>query len=105
MSAPIAIAAIGGRPTRGISGTSSERADDVATLNIAGDSAGTKNGCSEFSMPMNAAASATSVRNGSMMRVSRIVSSSLPGHAAVVVGEHRHERLREDDPDARPAAR
>ena len=40
----------------------------VATLNIAGDSAGTKKWPSAFSMPMNTAASATSVRNGAMMR-------------------------------------
>ena len=30
-------------------------------------------------MPMNATATATSVRNGNMMRVSVIVSSILPG--------------------------
>ena len=79
MSTPIAIAVIGGRPTRGISGTSSIAHRMLATLNIAGDSAGTKNRFSEFSIPMNAAATATSVRNGSMTRVSRTVNSSLPG--------------------------
>ena len=54
----------------------------VPTLNIAGDSAGMKNRCSEFSMPMRAAATATSVRNGNITRVSETVSSSLPGTAA-----------------------
>ena len=54
----------------------------VATLNIAGDSAGTKKWPSAFSMPMNTAASATSVRNGSMIRAISTVSSNLPGTAA-----------------------
>ena len=49
------------------------------TLNIAGDTAGMKKWCSALAIPMNAAASATNVRNGSMMRVSVTVSSSLPG--------------------------
>ena len=51
----------------------------VPTLNIAGDSAGTKNFRKEFSIPMQAAASATSVRNGSITRASETASSSLPG--------------------------
>ena len=50
-----------------------------ATLNIAGDSAGTKNTLRELSIPMQAAASATSSRNGATMRVSTTVSSNLPG--------------------------
>ncbi len=53
-----------------------------STLNIAGEKAGMKNRRRAFSMPMNAAASATSVRNGSVMRVRVAVSSSLPGTAA-----------------------
>ena len=40
------------------------------TLNMAGDMAGTKNLRSEFSMPMNAAATAISMRNGMLTRVS-----------------------------------
>jgi hypothetical protein len=82
ISAPIAIAVIGGTPNRGITGTSSTAQTIVAMLNIAGASAGTKNRFSEFNMPIKTAATATSVRNGSMMRVSRMVSSSLPGTAA-----------------------
>ena len=96
----MAIAVIGGRPTCGISGTSRIALRMLATLNIAGDSAGTKNRLSEFSMPMNAAAIAISVRKGSMILVSRIVSCSLPGYLAVVLGEHRDERFREDEPCA-----
>ena len=42
--------------------------DIDATLNIAGDSAGTKNTFSEFSIPMQAAATATSIRNGAISR-------------------------------------
>ena len=54
----------------------------VATLNIAGDSAGMKNRRSEFSMPIIATATATVARNGSMMRVNWVVSSSFPGVSA-----------------------
>ena len=71
----------------------------VATLNIAGDSAGMKNRCSEFSMPMNAAASATNVRNGSMIRVRNTVSSSLPGTSRYAPAKSADERLGEDDPE------
>ena len=46
---------------------------------MAGDNAGVKNRCNEFSMPINAAAIATRLRKGSMMRVSVVASSSLPG--------------------------
>ncbi len=54
----------------------------LATLNRAGASAGRKYRSSEFSMPMQAAANATSVRNGSITRVSSTVSSNLPGTSA-----------------------
>ena len=54
----------------------------MATLNIAGDNAGTKNRRSELSMPIIATATATVPRNGSMMRVSSVVSSSFPGVSA-----------------------
>ena len=82
MITPIAIAMIRGSPTAGMTGTRRTAQAIVATLNIAGDSAGTKNLCSEFNIPMNAAAIATQVRNGSMMRVRKTVSSSLPGTSA-----------------------
>ena len=52
------------------------------TLYIAGANAGMKNRCRAFSMPMNAAATAISSRNGMLIRVSAIVSSSLPGTSA-----------------------
>ena len=82
MSTPMAIAVMGARPSRGMTGTSRIAHRMLATLNIAGDSAGTKKRSSELSMPISAAATATSVRKGSMIRVSRIVSSSLPGTLA-----------------------
>ena len=41
----------------------------TATLNIAGDSAGMKKWPSELSIPINTAATATSVRNGNTIRV------------------------------------
>ena len=53
-----------------------------ATLNIAGASAGTKKRPSAFSMPIAATATATSGRNGNISRVSRTVSSNLPGTCA-----------------------
>ena len=71
-----------GSPMRGMTGTSPIVHRIDPTLNIAGETAGIKNRCSEFSMPISAAASATIVRNGNMMRVSITVSSSLPGTAA-----------------------
>ena len=54
----------------------------LQTLNTAGASAGTKYRSSEFSMPIAAAASATSIRNGIITRVSTTVSSIFPGTAA-----------------------
>ena len=54
----------------------------LATLNKAGANAGRKYRSSEFSMPMHAAASATSARKGSITRVSATVSSNLPGTSA-----------------------
>ncbi len=64
-----------------MSGTIATAEKIDATLNIAGDTAGMKNRCSAFSMPISATATATVVRKGSMMRVSRVVSASLPGTA------------------------
>ena len=91
---------IGARPNRGISGTSAKALKIVATLNIAGDSAGTKNRRSEFSIPIIAAATASMVRNGSMIRVSWVVSSSLPGTRRELPGRARMRDLRrEDDPE------
>ena len=81
-SVPIAIAMIGGKPRASITGTSATAHRIVATLNIAGDSDGMKNRCSEFSIPIIATATATVVRNGSITRVSSVVSSSLPGTSA-----------------------
>ena len=75
----MAMAVMAGRPRPGISGTRRIAHTMFATLNIAGDSAGMKKRCSEFSIPMTAAASATNVRNGSINRVRNTVSSSLPG--------------------------
>ncbi len=51
-------------------------------MNIAGESAGRKNRCSAFNIPITATATATVVRNGIMIRVSWVVSSSLPSIAA-----------------------
>ena len=62
-----------------MSGTRANAQTIVATLYIAGDSAGMKNRCSELSIPIHAAATATNERNGSMIRVSSTVSSSFPG--------------------------
>ena len=75
----MAMPAIGGRPIDGISGTSRNAHRIVATLNIAGESAGRKNRWSAFNIPITATATATVVRNGIMIRVSWVVSSSLPG--------------------------
>ena len=73
---------MGGQPSRGIHGTMANAAATVATLNIAGASAGTKKRCSEFSIPIIATLTATAPMNGSMIRSSIVVSSSLPGTAA-----------------------
>ena len=54
----------------------------VTTLNSAGESAGTPKRSSAFSIPIATAAKDTSGRNGIMTRVSRTVSSALPGLAA-----------------------
>ena len=51
----------------------------TSSMGMAGDSAGMKNLSRAFSMPMTAAATATSVRNGNMIRVRVTVSSNLPG--------------------------
>ena len=65
----IATRLIGARPRLGARGMNTTEMAITATLNIAGDSAGTKKCPSEFSMPINAAANAAMVRNGSMRRV------------------------------------
>ena len=51
-------------------------------MNIAGESAGRKNRCNAFNIPITATATATVVRNGIMIRVSCVVSASFPGTAA-----------------------
>ena len=51
----------------------------LPTLNITDDSAGMPNLRQAFSTPMACAASATSSRNGNMMRLRRTASSYLPG--------------------------
>ena len=71
-----------GHPSIGITGARPRVQAIEPTLNIAGEIAGMKNRCSEFSMPISAAATATSMRNGNITRVSVVVSSSLPGTAA-----------------------
>ncbi len=68
-----------GQPSRGINGTSVKAESTVAMLNIAGDRAGMKKRPSALSMPIITTASAIIVRNGSMMRVSSVVSSNFPG--------------------------
>ncbi len=75
----IATIVIGCTPSFGAKGISVTDMMMPATLNIAGDSAGTKKCPREFSIPMNTAATATSVRNGVTMRARKIVSSSFPG--------------------------
>ena len=103
-SVPIAIPMIGGSPRRGITGTSTNAHAIVATLNIAGDRAGMKNRRSELSMPIIATDAATVVRNGSIILVSVVVNSSLPGVAAnrgairLVIGPGK------DDPEDHQAA-
>ena len=69
----------------------------MATLNIAGDSAGMKKRCSALSIAIRTAAVVTSARNGNMMRVSRIVSSIFPGTLRNPEAYSSHERLGEDD--------
>ena len=59
---------MGRMPSEGANGMSATAITIVATLNIAGESAGMKKWPSAFSIPMNTAATATSVRNGAMMR-------------------------------------
>ena len=56
-------------------------------------------------MPIAAAATATIVRNGSITRVSWIVSSSLPGTLAKSPAYDVDERPREDDAERRRARR
>ncbi len=63
---PAAIATIGSMPRRGASGTKITAHAIVATLNIAGDSAGTKKRCSALSIAISTAATATIPRNGNI---------------------------------------
>ena len=78
----MAMAVIAGSPKRSMIGITANAHTIVATLNIAGESAGMKNRRSEFSIPIMATAAATVVRNGSMILVNVVVSSSLPGTSA-----------------------
>ena len=64
------MATMGVMPSAGAIGTRSNPQRIVATLNIAGDSAGMKKRCSALSIPMSTAATVTIVKNGNMMRVS-----------------------------------
>ena len=89
--------AIGGQPSRGISGTSVNAERMVAMLNIAGDSAGMKKRPSALSIPIITTPSAIIVRKGSMMRVSSVVSSSLPGHQRIL-GREPPGQLRREPP-------
>ena len=74
------------------------------TLNIAGDVAGTKNRRSAFSMPMHAAATAMSSRNGMLTRVSYDRQRELaPGVSVKPVANAARERLGEDDAEQRRA--
>ena len=91
----MAMPAIGGQPMRGITGTSVNAERIVATLNIAGDSAGMKKRRSEFSMPIIATPPRPSSRNGSMMRVSRTCQRELAGDRRVFRREGARERRRE----------
>ena len=73
---------IGFQPRCAAAGTRQTAPKMMPTLNMAGETAGVKKRLSEFSIPVSTAARATSVRNGSTMRLNVTVSSSLPGTAA-----------------------
>ena len=60
---------IGCTPSEDANGINASDITITATLNIAGESAGMKKWPSELSMPISTAATATSVRNGKMIRV------------------------------------
>ena len=77
----------------------------LQTLNTAGASAGTKYRSSEFSMPIAAAAIATSTRNGIITRVSSDGQLDLSGHCGEVAGQQHHERIGEHDAQRRRRAR
>ena len=98
-SVAIATMVIGCTPSAGANGISASAITMPATLNIAGDSAGTKKWPSEFSIPISTAATATSVRNGNTMRVEVDGQLDLAGHLAEVRRVQPHERLGEDDPE------
>ena len=77
----------------------------VATLNIAGDSAGTKKWPSEFSIPMNTAATRDEhqERRHDAREIDRQLE--LAGHLREVAGVEAHQRLGEDDRERRRARR
>ena len=81
-SVPMARPTIWCQPRAGMNGTITNALAMQATLNAAGASAGRKNERSEFSIPMQATATAISMRNGNITCVRVVVSSSLPGVAA-----------------------
>ena len=78
----MAMPLIGFRPNRGITGAIAIALKIDATLNIAGESEGMKKRRRELSIPIIAAAIASVLRKGSMIRVNRVVRASLPGTAA-----------------------
>jgi len=82
ISTPIAIARIGGWPVARQSGIRPTPNATMPTFMSAGAIAGTANRPRAFSMPIAAAASATSGSIGSITRVSSTVSSILPGTEA-----------------------
>ncbi len=81
-STPIAMARIAGWPSAVQAGISATPNTIMPRLSMVGASAGTANRPRALSIPIAAAASATTGRNGSMTRVSRTVSSILPGTLA-----------------------
>ena len=101
----MAIAMIGGHPMASMTGTSVTAQRIVATLNIAGDSEGMKNRCSEFSIPIIADRDRHVVRKGSITCVSSVVSSSLPGTAANFGSDQRRDRRGEHDAEDRERRR
>src|SRR6187397_2765360 len=79
---PIDSAITGCSPIAVNTGTNTAVATMNTTLNIVDDIEGMKNLRSALSMPISAAATAMSMRNGMLTRVNAIVSSSLPGESA-----------------------
>ena len=94
---PIAIAMIGGSPSRVHHRHQRTAHRMVATLNIAGDSDGMKKRRSEFSIPIIATATATVVRNGSHDAGQLRRQLQLAGHRRELRGDERRNRPGEDD--------